>query len=80
MIASSTRSASAPPTLPQKRDPGHSPPPGRPGRGDQVRAFAAGAVQDQEVARTAERLHLAGEDLLEPQIVARRPLGWRCPS
>src|SRR4029453_12988067 len=60
------------PTLPQKCDTGNSPLPRRAGSGDQVRALAAGAVQDQEVARAADSLYLAGKNLVEPQIVACR--------
>ena len=44
----------------------------RAGRGQQVGTLAAGAVQHQQVGRTAQRLDLTSEDLVEAQIVPRR--------
>ena len=62
----------SPATLSQERDTGDPPLSGRPGRGNQIGALPAGAVQDQEVARTADRLYLSRKDLLEPEIISRR--------
>src|SRR3954447_23075887 len=58
------------PTLSQKGDTSDAPLSCRAGSGDQVRALAAGAVQDQEVLSAADSLHLPGKNLLKPQIVA----------
>src|SRR5207249_7413924 len=44
--------------------------PRRPRGGTQVFARAAGAVEDEEITGATERLHLAGEDLLEAEVVA----------
>ena len=41
--------------------------PRRPSGGEQVRAPAAGTVQDQEVTRPGERVDLPGEDLSKPR-------------
>ena len=69
-IASSTSGASAPPPRPRKATVVTERVPGRARGGEQVRALAAGAVQHQQVARTAQRLHLPREDLLEAEVVA----------
>src|SRR3954454_18967304 len=59
-------------TLPQKGDAGHSAVPGCAGSSNQVRAWPAGAVQNQKVARASESLHLPCKNLVEPQVIPRR--------
>src|SRR5256885_12407797 len=68
--------------LAEKGD-GRDPPLARcPGRGQQVGTLPAGAMENQEIGRSAKRLHLASKDLLEPQIIAGsgedRAVGGEC--
>src|SRR6476659_1234921 len=44
----------------------------RPRGGKQVGTLPTGAVEHQEIARAAVRVHLAGEDLVEAEVVAGR--------